>query len=111
MPRSTRIPWARSNHEAHEERDKRLSPYSPSSHDTKRLIQQIERAIRLLLRQHERRRQPDGVRPGPEYEQAALEAFAHDPVALGRRALLRLAVAHELDANHQAASPDVANHR
>ena len=83
----------------------------PPRYRADRFVQDLDRGVGLLLRQHEWRRQADGILPGAEDEQAALEALVDDAIALGRRALLGLAIAHELDADHQPATAHVADDR
>ena len=46
---------------------------------------------------------------GGQHEQPAPEGRQHERVALGRGALLRLAIAHQLDADHQPAAADIAD--
>src|SRR5581483_10484271 len=76
-----------------------------------RVVQDLHRHVRLLARQHERRREPDRVLSRPEDQQSAPECRLDDRVALRRRALLGPAIAHELDADHQPSTPNVADQR
>ncbi len=103
-----------------------LTPTACRSHDTpdtarltihclthlrQRLVEHAQHAVGLLTREDERRRQADGVLPRPEDQHAAPEHGLDERVALLDGALLRLTIAHELDADHQSLAAHVADER
>ena len=55
--------------------------------------------------------QAQRVAAGAEHQQAAREALVDEPIALLGGALLRLAIAHQLDADHQPLAAHVADQR
>ena len=81
------------------------------AHVGERLIENREYAVRLRRREHQRRRQADGVPAGAEDQHAARERALDDGVALLHRPRLRHPILHELDPDHQAAAADVADDR
>src|SRR5262245_248624 len=74
-----------------------------------RLVEDPDGGRSLSLRQYQWRRDADRVLAGAEDEEPAFEARVNDLVAFGGRALLGNAIAHELDADHEAAAADVAD--
>src|SRR5579885_235642 len=75
------------------------------------LLYRIDGEIGLFLRNDQRRAESDGVRSGPEKEQAALERQLDEVIAEVGSAFFRGLVLHQLDPDHQAQSADIADNR
>src|ERR1035441_5120909 len=73
------------------------------------LLQHVQRYVRLLLADDERRRNTYRVGPATQQQNAALERLLDDQVALHRTRGPRLLVGNDLDTNHQAPSANVAH--
>src|SRR4051812_21391234 len=74
-----------------------------------RLIERVDRAVGLLLREDQRRAQADRVAAGAERQDALGEHAIDDEIALLAGAHLGLAIPDQLDADHQALAADVAD--
>src|SRR2546423_5235673 len=86
-------------------------PVSPSSFQSgaDRLVEYLQRHVHVLARQHERRRPAYGVVARAEDDEAALVALHLDAVAKLRRRSKGRALLDELDADHHAEAPHVAD--
>src|ERR1700728_2847937 len=73
------------------------------------LFQNIERHSGFVLVDDERRGKADGVFSAAEDEEAALEGEIDNAVAQERGGFPGLLILHDFDADHEAASTDVAN--
>src|SRR5262245_30568111 len=72
------------------------------------LVENGRHRVCLIPRQHERGREPNDVPASAEHQDAAAVHLLKDPAAFLDRPLLGLAIANQLDADHQASAADIA---
>src|ERR1700736_4202824 len=73
------------------------------------LVEHVDRDISLVFGHHQRRRDADRARTAAQKQDAALKGQFDDAIALVRSILPGLLVLHDLHADHQTASADIAD--
>src|SRR5438093_4753940 len=73
------------------------------------LIEHVDRYVSFVFANHKCRRDTYRAWTAAQEQNAAFEGQLDDPVPLLRSILLGLLVSYDLDADHQAAAPNIAH--